>query len=147
MPFLSKESFVDGVDWYEDDNPPATGATAGVPGSWTPSGSLAPASVAALSAGTPNAVTASPATAWTAGQYVQTRTAGAAGRATWTGTAWVGGVAPGGLYDPGDFTVAEVQTYVEEHPDEATDIYDAEVAGKNRVTLVEWLETFIAGPA
>lgn len=77
------------------NGPPATGATAGIPGTWTPAGSKPPASVAALQAGTPNTVTASPATAWTAGQYVQTRTTGAAGRATWTGSAWVGGVAPG----------------------------------------------------
>ena len=71
---------------------PATGATAGIPGTWTPPGSTPPASVAALQAG---AVVASPATGWTAGQFVQTGTAGAAGRATWTGTGWVGGVAPG----------------------------------------------------
>jgi hypothetical protein len=70
---------------------PATGATAGIPGTWTPSGSTPPATVAALQGGS---VTASPATAWTTGQFVQTGTAGAAGRATWTGTGWVGGVAP-----------------------------------------------------
>lgn len=69
--------------------PPATGATAGIPGTWTPPGSRPPATVAAI-----GSVVASPATPWTTGQYVQTGTAGAAGRATWTGTAWVGGVAP-----------------------------------------------------
>lgn len=88
---------------YQDSYPPslwtgpvvpATGATAGIPGTWTPPGSTAPASVSALQAGTPNVVTASPATAWTSGQFVQTRTTGAAGRATWTGSAWVGGAAP-----------------------------------------------------
>lgn len=68
---------------------PATGATAGTPGSWTPAGSTPPSSVANLIAGTPNAVTASPATAWTAGQYVQTGTAGAPGQAHWDGAAWV----------------------------------------------------------
>jgi hypothetical protein len=73
----------------------ATGATAGIPGTWTPAGSTPPATVAALQAGTPNTVTATPATAWTAGQYVQTATTGAAGRATWSGTGWVGGVGPG----------------------------------------------------
>jgi hypothetical protein len=70
---------------------PATGATAGIPGSWTPAGSTPPATVAALQAGS---VTASPASGWTTGQYVQTGTAGAAGRACWTGTGWVGGAAP-----------------------------------------------------
>ena len=77
----------------------ATGATAGIPGTWTPAGAPPPATVAALQGGTPNPVTASPATAWTAGQYVQTATAGAPGRATWTGSGWVGGVAPGTLED------------------------------------------------
>lgn len=68
---------------------PATGATAGTPGSWTPAGSTPPSSVATI-----GAVVASPATPWTAGQYVQTGTAGTTGRASWSGTAWVGGAAP-----------------------------------------------------
>lgn len=76
---------------------PATGATSGVPGAWTPAGATPPATVAALIAGTPNAVLASPTTAWTTGQYVQTATAGAPGQATWNGTAWVAGV--GALLD------------------------------------------------
>jgi hypothetical protein len=71
--------------------PAATGATAGTPGTWTPGGSTPPSSVANLIAGTPVTVTASPATAWTTGQYVQTGTAGAAGEAHWSGTAWVAG--------------------------------------------------------
>jgi hypothetical protein len=91
------------VDWpYQESYPPslfapvvpATGATAVIPGTWTPPGSQPPASVAALQGGIPNVVTASPATPWTSGQYVQTRTGGAAGRASWTGTGWVGGAAP-----------------------------------------------------
>lgn len=72
---------------------PATGATAGIPGSWTPAGSTPPASVPDLIAGTPNAVAASPTTAWTTGQYVQTATAGAAGQGYWNGTAWIAGTA------------------------------------------------------
>ena len=77
---------------WEDTTPPvvpATGATAGIPGTWTPPGSTPPASVATI-----GAVTASPTTPWTTGQFVQTATAGAAGRATWSGSGWVGGVAP-----------------------------------------------------
>jgi hypothetical protein len=70
---------------------PATGATAGIPGSWTPAGSTPPATVAALQG---SAVVASPASGWTTGQYVQTGTTGVAGRACWTGTGWVGGAAP-----------------------------------------------------
>lgn len=72
---------------------PAIGATAGIPGTFTPPGSLAPTSVANLIAGTPNPVVASPTTAWTTGQYVQTQTPGVAGRAHWNGTAWVAGAA------------------------------------------------------
>lgn len=70
---------------------PATGATAGIPGSWTPAGSTPPADVAALQG---SSIVASPATPWTTGQYVQTATPAAPGRATWSGTGWVGGVAP-----------------------------------------------------
>lgn len=65
----------------------ATTAFAGIPGDFSPTGCVPPANVTAMSA----VVTASPTTAWTTGQYVQTATAGAAGRAYWNGTAWVGG--------------------------------------------------------
>jgi hypothetical protein len=71
----------------------ATGATAGAPGVWTPPGSTAPATVAALQGAAPPIV-ASPTTAWTTGEYVQTGTAGTAGEASWDGTAWVSGMAP-----------------------------------------------------
>ena len=70
----------------------ATGATAGTPGSWTPMGSSAPNTVAALTGASPS-IAASPNTAWTAGEYVQTGTAGAPGQAHWNGTAWVAGAA------------------------------------------------------
>ncbi|MET0462061.1 MAG: hypothetical protein ABW007_02870, partial [Chitinophagaceae bacterium] len=48
-----------------------------------------PASVAAI-----GSVVASPNTAWTVGQYVQTGTAGVGGQAHWSGTAWVAGSVP-----------------------------------------------------
>lgn len=67
----------------------ATGATAGSPGTWTPAGSTPPASPASMSG-----ITASPTTAWTTGQYVQTGTAGSAGQTHWNGTAWAAGTAP-----------------------------------------------------
>jgi len=67
---------------------PASGANAGSPGSWTPLGSVAPADVAALIA---SSIVASPNTAWTTGQYVQTLTAGAGGQGHWDGSAWVAG--------------------------------------------------------
>jgi len=74
-----------------DNVPNAKGATAGIPGTWTPSGADPPANLAETTAW---GVVASPATPWTTGQYVQTRLTGAPGRVTWTGSAWVGGVAP-----------------------------------------------------
>jgi len=69
--------------------PGATGATAGAPGTWTPSGSKPPATVA-----TATGIKATPTTPWTTGQYVQGSTAGAPGEMTWTGSGWVGGRAP-----------------------------------------------------
>lgn len=71
----------------------ATTATAGIPGAFT-AGKIAPASVADLIAGTPVDVVSSPLTLWTVGQYVQTLTAGAPGRAHWDGDEWVAGAAP-----------------------------------------------------
>lgn len=64
----------------------ATGATAGTPGTYTPANSYGPDDLAAA-----DDVTASPATAWTAGQYVTLRDGS---YAHWTGTAWATGVAP-----------------------------------------------------
>lgn len=63
----------------------ATGATAGQPGFYTPSGATVPANLAALSS-----VTASPVTAWTTGQYVITADLLAA---HWSSSAWVAGKA------------------------------------------------------
>jgi len=45
-------------------------------------------------------------------------------------------------FDPGEHTVDEVKAWVEANPDYATDVSEAEAAGKNRVTLVEWLDEF-----
>ena len=61
----------------------ATGATAGQPGYYTPSGATVPANLAALSG-----VTASPATAWATGSYVITADLLAA---HWSGSAWATG--------------------------------------------------------
>lgn len=65
--------------------PAATGATAGSPGTFTPSGSVAPYDLADLTL-----VTADPVTAWTTGQSVDL---GDGSAAHWSGTAWVLGVA------------------------------------------------------
>jgi hypothetical protein len=63
----------------------ATGANAGFPGVYTPSGATVPANLAGLSG-----VVANPATAWATGQYIIT--ADLIG-AHWTGTAWAVGKA------------------------------------------------------
>ena len=68
---------------------PATGATAGTPGSFTPSGAVVPANLAALQSASP-AVVASPASAWTTGQSVNLGT----GSAHWDGAAYVAGLVP-----------------------------------------------------
>jgi hypothetical protein len=64
----------------------ATGATAGAPGYYTPSGATVPANLAALSS-----VTANPVATWAAGQYVITSDLLAA---NWNGTAWAAGKHP-----------------------------------------------------
>jgi hypothetical protein len=56
---------------------------------------------------------------------------------------WTGAgdeVQPTGGYDPGAETVADVQAYVEANPDQRASVLAAEKAGKNRATLVSWLE-------
>jgi hypothetical protein len=63
----------------------ATGAQAGAPGYWTPTGATPPANLAAITG-----VTAVPATAWATGQYVITSDLLAA---HWSGSAWVAGKA------------------------------------------------------
>lgn len=70
-----------------------TRAIAGTPGVWEPDSGTIPTSPATLASASP-AIAADPTSAWTDGQYVQTGTAGAGGRAYWNGTAWVAGVAP-----------------------------------------------------
>jgi hypothetical protein len=78
--------FVSIEGWTPEPPPPAaTGATAGTPGTWTPAGATAPANLAATSG-----VTASPATAWTTGQYM---VLGDLTHASWNGTGWVAGEA------------------------------------------------------
>jgi hypothetical protein len=75
---------VDKVEWdWGTGSVPATGATAGTPGSWTPAGATPPANLAACTG-----LTASPATAWSTGQYVVT---GDAQHQHWDGAAWATG--------------------------------------------------------
>lgn len=74
---------VGAVTWTWGGGVDATGATAGSPGSWTPTGATPPADLAACTG-----VTASPATAWTTGQHVIT---GDAQHVHWSGSAWASG--------------------------------------------------------
>ena len=46
-------------------------------------------------------------------------------------------------YDPGDHTVDEVKIYADENPEEAQSLLDAERAGKDRTTLVSYLEALV----
>jgi hypothetical protein len=62
---------------------PATGATAGIPGTFTPANSYGPLNLAGMTG-----VTASPATDWTVGQHVVTRSGDLV---NWNGTAWAAG--------------------------------------------------------
>lgn len=50
-----------------------------------------------------------------------------------------------GEFDPGAYTVAQVQDYVSAHPQETARVHEAEVNGKNRSTLVTWLNDRLAG--
>ena len=76
------------ITWPDGAAAAATGATAGTPGSFTPSGATVPANLPALQGASP-AVVASPNTAWTSGQSVNLGT----GSAHWDGTAYAAGPA------------------------------------------------------
>jgi hypothetical protein len=65
---------------------PATGADAGIPGTYTPTDSYAPEHIDGLST-----VTANPLTAWTTGQYI---VLGDGTHAYWDSSDWVAGEAP-----------------------------------------------------
>jgi len=69
----------------EPSGPAATSATAGTPGTWNPVNSYPPETLEDLQDASP-AITASPTTAWTSGQYV---VLGDGDHAKWSGTAWV----------------------------------------------------------
>jgi hypothetical protein len=80
------------IDWnltapptIDNGSVAATGATAGSPGFFTPSGASVPANLAALTG-----ITATPATAWLTGTYVIT---GDLTANHWSGSAWTAGKA------------------------------------------------------
>lgn len=80
----------DGLVPLDDpDGPDATGAVAGIPGTFTPAGAVRPEDYAALDA---SSITASPTTAWTVGQHV---ILGDGSYANWDGNTngWVPGKA------------------------------------------------------
>ena len=69
----------------DPDEPDATGATAGIPGAFTPAGGVRPGTLAGMAG-----ITATPGTAWSTGQHV---IVGDGSKAHWTGTAWAAGPA------------------------------------------------------
>jgi hypothetical protein len=71
----------------DPDETDATGAAAGIPGHFTPTGAVRPFDLATLISDNP---TAAPSTAWTTGQFVYL---GDGSKAHWSGTAWVTGAA------------------------------------------------------
>lgn len=75
------------------ERPVLGGVMSGAPGSFTPSGALPPANLAALKADpvVGDAGTAKPTTAWVTGDYV---VLGDASQAYWDGAAWMAGKAP-----------------------------------------------------
>ena len=123
--------------------PNPTGVTPGSPGSFTPAGCEIPDNLAQLSALGPLGQT----TPWAVGQYVNLDPVGSA---YWNGTQWRLGVGTGGaaldahVTDPGSFTIAEIQDWVDHHGEFADEVLSAELSRPSpRVTLVDWLEGFI----
>jgi hypothetical protein len=82
-------AYWDGDTWVAGAAPApeiaATGANAGAPGIFTPTGATPPAALTDMTG-----ITANPTTAWTSGQYV---VLGNSTLAHWTGTAWAAGAA------------------------------------------------------
>lgn len=50
-------------------------------------------------------------------------------------------------FDPADHTVEDVKAYVEANPDEAELVLAAEAEGKDRSTLIAWLNDFLNSQA
>jgi hypothetical protein len=70
---------------WSNNGPAATGASAGTPGAWTPANADTPNRFQSM-----DAITATPATAWTTGQYI---VLGDGSLAHWAGSAWASGAA------------------------------------------------------
>jgi hypothetical protein len=79
-----------GGTYYDPGVVKSTSGAAGTPGAWSAAGSVPPADAGEAAY---NAVTASPTSAWTTGQYTQGRNPAAAGQMHWTGSAWAAGKA------------------------------------------------------
>lgn len=103
------------LDWYAPNQQcvgidveanVATGADAGTPGTWTPTGSEMPWDLAGM-----GGVVANPQTPWTSGERMVT---GSGDLVTWSGTDWVGGPAP--MATKAAATKATAKTTTEEAP-------------------------------
>lgn len=130
-------------------NPPAiilaTGATPGTPGTWTPAGASAPANLITIQARGALGQT----TAWTVGQF---NILGDGSNVFWNGTAWAAGIAAAvgeepdaHVTSPQNFTIPDIEAWVDAHPDMADELLANERARTTpRVTLIDWLEGFIS---
>jgi hypothetical protein len=76
----------DGTGWTNTPAVPATGATSGAPGTFTPNNAIPPDNFAGMAG-----LTATPAIVWVTGNYVQPKDGS---NAFWNGTAWAVGKAP-----------------------------------------------------
>jgi hypothetical protein len=113
---------------FEEFQTPATGATAGTPGVFTPPGSDSPDDLAELQ---DSGVVASPATAWTTGQRV---VLGDASTAYWNGTAWVAGQPAAAVAVTEANTKAEIVEWLLDHG------VDLSESALNALTKAELLE-------
>lgn len=131
-----------GDSWVAVSDP--TGVTAGSPGAFTPTGAKLPANLAALQALGPLGQT----TKWAITQRVVLADAS---EAYWSGTVWLVGRAPAvvgtdaHVTNPENYTIADIETWVDANPDQADELLAKEQARSTpRTTLVNWLQGFIS---
>lgn len=150
------------IDWpYQDSYPPslwepvpppADGRDSASPGDAFTEPQITAQDALNAAKLTPLGFIANPLTAWTTGQSMSVNTTFLF---NWTSTAWQAGAAAvemqeepqseeqatePDVFDPSQYTVAVVQGYVANHPEETQEVLDREIEGLNRVTLVTWLQ-------
>ena len=144
------------VDSYSTSTPMFWGDLTSPSFGWSPGGPLPFADLVTLKADGTDGDGAFSGAAFESGQYVRL---GDGSTAYWNGTIWQAGEAAvvqqaappapaaSPIDAPGDYTIAEVQTAVIGAADPCAAAATAEAnenAGSNRVTLVSWLDGYIA---